>query len=86
MDEIVKRLRGNPDFEALVAHILTVIGKLDTVEGLDKLDNDKAGEEAKVRLLASKKLREILSPFVNYREKIEPTPQQIQARKEQFGL
>ena len=85
-DELVKRLNENKDFIDFRDWLILEINKLDSVEGLDKMSNSDAGEEAKVRNKAKDKLLEILSPFINIREEREPSIEEVQKAKDKRGL
>lgn len=85
-DELIKRLRENPDFQQFLEFLVHEIQSLDSVTGLDKFSNEQAGEEAKVRLLTYKKLTTILSPFAELHERPEPTIEQIQRKKDTYAL
>ncbi len=86
MDDLIKKLKSDPAFSEFVSFILSEIEELDTVDGLEKLTNKEAGEEAKVRSKAKAKLYEIVKPFVEYAEKKEPTEDDIKEAKGRVGL
>lgn len=84
--ELVKNIKESPIFPELKEYLLECVEELNCVDDLDRFPNEKAGEEAKIRLKALRKLQEILKPFIDFREKWEPTEEEIKAKKEQFGL
>lgn len=86
MEELIRRLKTNADFVEFSDYIVQVIDELDTVSGLENMPNDQAGEEAKVRFKTKAKLYEILSPFINLKEKREPTEEEKKKASERFGL
>lgn len=86
MDELIKKLKSDPNFIEFTDYIRTVMDELDTVSGLDNMTNELAGEEAKVRSRTKAKLYEILRPFVEFNEKKEPTEAEMKAVKGRFGL
>lgn len=86
MDDLVLKLRDNPNFKGFQLFILEKLEELDTVSGLSQLSDEQAGQEAKVRDLAKKKLIEILSPFVDFREKKGPSPKELEKAQKKFGL
>ena len=86
-DEFIKKLKDSPDFVQLQAYIISKIAELrDGNENLLTLSDSLAGEEIKTNIKAVKKLEEILSPFVDYREKKEPTEEEINKAKSKVGL
>src|SRR3989304_4953250 len=86
-DEFIKKLKDSPDFVQLQAYIISKIAELrDGNENLLTLSDSLAGEEIKTNIKAAKKLEEILSPFVDYREKKEPTEEEINKAKSKAGL
>lgn len=85
--ELVEKIKASPFYAELKAYLGSKVLELDTVYGLEKLSNEKAGEEIKARALAIKKLTEILAPFVSSREvKKIPTIEEVQAFKNKVGL
>lgn len=86
MDELIKKLKGDPNFIEFTDYILEVMDELDTVSGLDKMTNDQAGEEAKIRGRTKAKLYEILRPFVEFNEKKKPTESEVRKAGGKFGL
>ena len=86
MDNLVKNLRDNTHFRKFELYILEKVGELDSIDGLANLTNEQAGEEAKVRLKTAKKLQEILSPFIKFQEKKEPTQEEIKKAEKSYGL
>lgn len=85
-DEYIKSLRDDPKFIFLKEYLFKMIDRLNSLDGLQGLSNKRAGEEAKARIKAAAKLKEILEPFVNFREKREITESEINLRKARFGL
>lgn len=86
MEELIKRLKNNIDFVEFTNHILNIIDEIDTVNGLDNMTNDLAGEEAKVRIKTKSKLVEIFKPFIDFREKRQPTEGELKKASGKFGL
>lgn len=86
MEDLVKYFRDNPRFLELQQYILTKIDELNTVDGLDGMTNEQAGEEVRARAKAIDKLEEILKPFLDFNEKREPTEDDIRKAKERAGL
>lgn len=85
-ETLIKKLKSDTAFQEFMGFVSEQIEALDTVEGLDKLPNEQAGEEAKVRSKAKGKLIEILKPFLEFGEKKEPTAADIAEAKEKYGL
>ncbi len=86
MEELIKKLKSDPNFIEFTDYILNVIDGLDTVSGLDNMTNEMAGEEAKVRAKTKANLYEILRPFIEFKEKKEPTEAEIRKVGGRFGL
>lgn len=86
MEDLVKRLKDYPAFQEFLDYIVSEIEKQDTVEGLENLPNEQAGEEAKIRAKTKERLYQILKPFLDFKEKREPTEEEINKAKEKFGL
>jgi hypothetical protein len=84
--DLIKKIKDSPFFQDLQGYIIQQIKDIDTVAGLDKLSNDKAGEEAKIREKTKERLIEMLNPFLGLTEKKEPTEEEVQSRKDKFGL
>lgn len=82
MEDYINKLKDNPAFLQFEEYIMEKIDELDHVADLERLSNEAAGEEAKVRLKSRDKLLEILSPFLNLVEKKEPTAEQVSKAKE----
>lgn len=62
-DGIVKRLKSDSDFAELERHIHAVVDTLDTLDGINFSDKEKAAIEGRARVLAKDKLKKILEPF-----------------------
>lgn len=86
MDELIKNLKDNPAFTQFEGYIIKIVDGLDTVEGLEQMSNEQAGEEAKIRAKTKDKLVAILQPFIDFAEKKEPTEAEIKKAQEKFGL
>lgn len=83
---LIKKLKSDGSFNEFAEYIIAKIDELDTVDDLYELPNEQAGEIAKVRYFAKRKLLEILSPVIGYKEASEVTEEMIEKRKKQFGL
>jgi hypothetical protein len=86
MEDYIHKLKDNPAFLQFEEFVIKQINGFDTVEGLEKMTNKRAGEEAKIRSITKKMLLDILSPFLNLNEKKEPTEDQIKEAKKKFNL
>lgn len=65
MDErLIENIKASAVFEDWKNYIVSEIKDLNSVVGLDKLSNEAAGEEAKVRFKTVNKLKEILYPLI----------------------
>lgn len=86
---IAKGLRNKTEFLDFQEYILFKVDELsrnDKLPGFLKLSHKRAGEVSQSRLIASEMLKEILSPFVNFREKREYTDEEIAEAASRRGL
>lgn len=60
---IVKKLESDSDWQYLEKYINDIIFSLNSLDGIDFSDKEKAAIEGRARELAQKKLKEILEPF-----------------------
>ena len=84
--ETIKKLNDNSLFKLFIKWVIEEINKIDSASGLTELSNDRAGEEAKIREKTSSKLRNILAPFLIFKERKEPSAEKIQEAKDKVGL
>lgn len=84
--DLAQKLKNFPPFMVFQEHILDEIAKLSSVKGLDEMSDIDAGQTARVRALSAKKLREILSPVLDYSEKWKPTEEDVRKREDELGL
>ena len=86
-NDLIKKLKKDSDFQEFLSYVVETITSLDSIGGFDtNVKNDQLGEQLRARIIAKDKLYEILRPFIDYAEKQEPTKEQIEKRKAQFGL
>lgn len=86
IQDLAKKIRTTPEFADFREYLSMQIYELNSVSDLLPLTNEKAGELAKVRLLAIQKLEQILQPFIEFSEKREFTDEEIAAAKARRGL
>jgi hypothetical protein len=86
MEDLIKKLQSDPAFQGFAKYIISKIEELDTVNGLDKMTNEEAGEEVKIRSRTKEKLYKILEPFIGYKEKSKPTEEAIKKAESKYGL
>jgi hypothetical protein len=84
--EIIKKLKDDQTFIELKDWIIEKVSELDSLAGLGSMTNELAGEEAKVRAKTVVKLQQIFSPFIDFREKKEPTQEEIKTAETKYGL
>lgn len=84
--DLIKNLNENPNFLLFIEHVQGIMDSLDTTAGLSELDNERAGQEIKVRRQAWVTLNEILQPFTHYKEKNTPTKKELELAKGKYGL
>lgn len=85
-DRVIKRVRDSNEFSDLRKFIIFKVEELNSVDGLAKMSNQKAGEEAKIRLKAAELVSGILGPFIDFGEKKERSVQEIHKAKKAHGL
>lgn len=85
-DQLVRKLKDDPSFLEFQAYVINKIYELNSIHGLEGMNNERAGEEAKVRAKAIGKLEDILSPFLDFKEKEEPSDEDIRNAKGKYGL
>lgn len=83
---VLKRLKDNSDFDIFSEYIEEKINSLNSVEGLGQLNNQEAGEEAKIRAATILKLRQILAPVIDFVEKEKITADQLTKKKQKYAL
>lgn len=86
MEEYINKLKDYPPFLEFEKYIIGVIDELRDDESYEKLDDLRAGQEAKTNIKVRRKLLEILLPFINFQEKKEPTEEQIKQAKAKYNL
>lgn len=86
MEELIRRLKSNPDFVEFTDFILDKLKQLDSVVDLGEMSNEKAGEEAKIRVKTIDRLYEILRPFIEFNEKKKRTESEINKAGGKYGL
>ena len=84
--QLIKQLKDEPSFKKFLEYVVSIIEEYDTVDGLLKMSNDQAGEAGRVRAMTVIVLHQILSPFLEFNEKREPTAKEIEAVKKRVGL
>lgn len=82
----IKDLKDYPAFQKFQEFVIEKIDELRNNEDLINTENSKAGEMARVRGVVSIFLKDILSPFVDFADKSEPTQEQIKMAKMRAGL
>lgn len=85
-EETIKKLKQDRHWQEFLEYAVLKIDELDSVSGLDKLDNEQAGQTAKVRQLSLEKVAEIFSPFFKYTQKKERTAEEVNKVKDKYGL
>ena len=85
-ETLVKRLKDDIDFGEFMNYVAEQVEALDTVEGLEQMTNEQAGEEAKVRNKAKAVLLQILRPFWEFAEKKEPSEAEKAQAGKKYGL
>lgn len=85
-DEVITRLQSNSDFSFFRDFVFQEVNKLNSVDGLEKLSNEKAGEEAKIRHKTLEKLLDILNPIMNFGERKGATKEEIKNAEKAHGL
>lgn len=85
-DELIKTLQENPSFQTFQMHIMDKVVELDSTTGLEGLENQRAGEEAKIRAKTAQKIMEIFHPIINFDDIRKITKEDIKKREQEVGL
>lgn len=85
-DSAIKAIQNQNSFAELREHIKSEIEDLNSVSGLEGLSNADAGEEVRVRAKTIEKLVQIFSPIISFRDKKEPSLEDVQRAKTRTGL
>ena len=85
-EKLIKALKADSRFQSFQEFVLEEIGKLNSLDGLKNMSTTRAGETARARAMAISLLQGILEPFFNFKEKREPTAQEIRDVKSKVGL
>lgn len=84
--DAINKLKDNPSFIEFQDWIAEEVDSINSLDGLNKMNNAEAGEEAKARLLAVQKIIEIFKPVVDFQNKEERSKEDIAAANNKFGL
>lgn len=85
--EIIKKLKTNSEFKIFQEYLLEKIQELDSLGMYDETKDDTTlGEIVRARIIARDMLYKILRPLVDFKEKAEPTKEQIEEAKKKVGL
>jgi len=85
-DETIKKLNDDSNFKIFIDFAISEINGLDTVDGLDRLSDELAGQEAKIRSKARERLLNILNPFISFKEKKDKTKEEVNRIGKKYGL
>ena len=82
---LIKKLNNNLDFQIFKRWLVQQIITLDSVDDLEEMSNEKAGEEAKIRSKTKATINKILAEFILPEPK-EPSIERLQKAKNKGGL
>ena len=85
-DELIKRLRNDNVFQEFQKYVLDEMAKLDSIDSLKDMSNEKAGETVRARAMAVDVLKKILGPIIDFKEKVGYSPKVIQGKKDRYGI
>ena len=85
-DDLIRKLKDDPAFNEFQRYLISIVDSLNNVQGLNHKTNEEAGETAKVRALTIEKITEILSPFVEFKEKSGPSEESMKKAINKFAL
>lgn len=85
-EEAIQSLKSNIHFSDFRDYLVEKINELDSLNGVEDMTDENAGQEVKARAKAAIKLTEILKPFINTRERKEPSAEEIQKAKTKFAI
>ena len=84
--DIVRYLISSSEFKVYLDWVSRVMDELNSVEGLDGMTNEKAGEEVRVRAKSLELLKQSLSPFIEYRTKREISVEEFKKASTNYGF
>lgn len=67
--KIVAAMKKRPDWAAIERHLFDAVNSLDTITGIKGTDDRAIALETLARQRAIEKLKEILEPFTNFKER-----------------
>lgn len=85
-DELIVRLQNNADFLKYKEFVFQKINELNSVDGLDQMSNEDAGEEAKIRYKTLSKLLELVDPIFRFGEKKQRSDSEVKKAEKAHGL
>jgi hypothetical protein len=85
-NETIKILQKDSAFAEFRDFVFSKIKEIDSTDGLERLSNAQAGEEAKIRAKTATKLMSILNPILNFKEREEPGIDKVIEAKKRSGL
>ena len=85
-DELIKRLRNDNVFQEFQKYVLDEMAKLDSIDSLKDMSNEKAGETVRARAMAVDVLEKIFGPIIDFREKVDYPLEVIQGKKDRYGI
>lgn len=85
-EKTIKKLNEIPEFTEYKEYVISVIEEINTTNGLIDLDNQKAGELAKVRHLTIEAIYKMLDPIITPPVNKKPKDEMLKQAKDKFGL
>lgn len=85
-EETIKQLKDASAFQEYMKFVVSCIEELNTVEGFSKMSRDDAGAIGQASDIAKNQLYKMLSPFINFKERREPTEKEKEEAGKRFGL
>lgn len=85
-EKLIRHLKNDAHFAEYVDYVFYCIDKLDTIDGLAAMNNETAGQEARIRAFAKERLLDTLQPIITYEEKKETSEEELQRIKEQYAI
>lgn len=84
--KLIKKLKSNPDFQEFSDYVMSKVTELDTVDHLNGMSNEHAGQEAKVRFHTKWKLYEILEPVIDFVDREDDLDERKAKRVKKYAL
>lgn len=86
--KVIQNLKDNPYFQEFELFILEKVNEFDSITRSDviKMNNEQAGETAKVYAKAIELFESVLQPLIDFKQRKEYSEEEIKSAKARVGL